>query len=413
MKNSTNKVMKKFTLILLAGLIGLPLFAQDTAEEKPSAKDRVTIGARLGLSFPNMLYNDEGYKWYKHQAMVSGLGGVYVEVDLYKGLSIRPEIAFIGRGVKLKNSYEDINYKLRVTYMDWRVPVMYTFLKGKKVQPYLAIAPTLSFALGGGIDYESDKEEVKMDHLTKASIYPIDFSFYFAVGCKFPVQINNYEVIFGAEFGYNIGVCNTFAKKELSGTAEPENYWDCDVRGSRHNSGFELAMTVGFPLSNIKKSPKQKKTVEEKLPEKKVTQPLKTEEKECYSLAEMIQFINDGVDVSDKKICVFDLKFDFGKATLKKESENYLNQVADLLTAYPTMKVQINGHTDNVGNDEYNLKLSFDRADAVRSYLVRKGINKERMTVKGFGPQYPLDTNDTEEGRAKNRRVEIEILQVK
>lgn len=402
-------VMKKIIAILFIGLMELPLLAQETVTEKSSAKDRVTVGARLGLSFPNMIYSDAGYKWYQHKAMVSGLGGLYVEIDLYKGLSIRPEIAFIGRGVKLKNSYDNINYNLKVTYMDWRIPVMYTFLKGKKAQPYLAIAPTLSFVSGGSIDYSSNKESVKISKLTKGSINPVDFSFYFAAGCKFPVEINNYELIFGVEFGYNIGVCNTFSKNELSGNAKTENYWDCDVRGSRNNSGFELAMTVGFPLKNIKTS-KSKKPEVTALPEKTNRE---YEEKECYSLDDMIKLINSGVDVSDKKICVFDLKFDFGKATLKKQSETYLNQVADLLIAYPTMKVQINGHTDNVGSEEYNLKLSKDRADAVWSYLVSKGVEPERMTVKGFGSKYPLDTNDTEDGRSKNRRVEIEILQIK
>lgn len=81
-----------------------------------------------------------------------------------------------------------------------------------------------------------------------------------------------------------------------------------------------------------------------------------------------------------------------------------------MLNSNPGMKMVINGHTDNVGEEAYNLKLSKKRAKAVTAYLVLKGIDKQRVYPKGFGETKPVDTNDTKEGRRNNRRVEFEII---
>ena len=76
------------------------------------------------------------------------------------------------------------------------------------------------------------------------------------------------------------------------------------------------------------------------------------------------------------------------------------------------MVIQINGHTDNVGTDEYNQKLSVNRAKSVYNYLVSNGVPEKRISSKGFGSTMPIDDNETDSGRARNRRVEIEILTI-
>lgn len=101
--------------------------------------------------------------------------------------------------------------------------------------------------------------------------------------------------------------------------------------------------------------------------------------------------------------------FDFDKSTLKKESEVELNKLADYLTKNKGIKIEIGGHTDNQGSESYNERLSNDRAKAVYEYLVNKGINSNRMTYKGYGMSKPIATNETEEGRALNRRTEFTI----
>ncbi|MCS7296823.1 MAG: OmpA family protein [Bacteroidia bacterium] len=102
--------------------------------------------------------------------------------------------------------------------------------------------------------------------------------------------------------------------------------------------------------------------------------------------------------------------FDFDKATLRPESKAELERVYQMLKENPTMRIRIAGHTDSMGSDEYNQRLSENRARAVYEYLLNRGIPADRLSYAGYGESRPIDTNDTEEGRQKNRRVEIEIL---
>ena len=81
-----------------------------------------------------------------------------------------------------------------------------------------------------------------------------------------------------------------------------------------------------------------------------------------------------------------------------------------MLKDKPDIKAEISGHTDNKGNDNLNKKLSQDRASAVMDYLVKKGVAKSRLLAKGYGKDQPSATNDTDEGRQLNRRVEMKIL---
>ncbi len=107
------------------------------------------------------------------------------------------------------------------------------------------------------------------------------------------------------------------------------------------------------------------------------------------------------------KIALEDIYFDTAKATLKPESADAIAQIAKALTAHPALKVEIDGHTDNMGTAESNLVLSQHRAESVRTELVAKGIGASRLTAKGFGQGKPVAANDSETGRAKNRRVEL------
>jgi OmpA-OmpF porin, OOP family len=102
--------------------------------------------------------------------------------------------------------------------------------------------------------------------------------------------------------------------------------------------------------------------------------------------------------------------FDFDKTTLKKESFVELNKVVDFLQRNPSVEIKIEGHTDSRGSDEYNLNLSQGRSQAVVDYLVSQGIDRNRLGAQGYGESKPIDTNDTDEGRANNRRVEFTIV---
>lgn len=102
--------------------------------------------------------------------------------------------------------------------------------------------------------------------------------------------------------------------------------------------------------------------------------------------------------------------FDFDKTTLKSESFVELNKVVDFLKSNPTVEIEISGHTDSKGSDDYNLNLSQGRSQSVVDYIVSQGIDAFRLTAHGYGESNPIDTNDTEAGRANNRRVEFTVV---
>ncbi|MBN1831614.1 MAG: OmpA family protein [Deltaproteobacteria bacterium] len=104
-----------------------------------------------------------------------------------------------------------------------------------------------------------------------------------------------------------------------------------------------------------------------------------------------------------------DVNFDFDKWNIKPEYYPNLDMQVDFFKRNPDMTVEIQGHTDNIGPKEYNQGLSEKRAKAVMNYLVEKGIAKERLSAKGYGFSVPMASNDTKEGRAKNRRVQFSV----
>jgi outer membrane protein OmpA-like peptidoglycan-associated protein len=125
----------------------------------------------------------------------------------------------------------------------------------------------------------------------------------------------------------------------------------------------------------------------------------------------LIAFIEDAQKpVDDQTWFSFDrLTFDTAKATLRPESAEQLKNIAEILKAYPRVTLKLGGYTDNEGATDFNMKLSQDRADNVMSELVKLDIDAGRLKAEGYGEQYPVATNDTEEGRAKNRRIDIRV----
>lgn len=109
----------------------------------------------------------------------------------------------------------------------------------------------------------------------------------------------------------------------------------------------------------------------------------------------------------DCHVALYGINFDFNKATLRPDSDPTLEKVLALLKSRPDLKIEVQGHTDNVGSDDYNLKLSDARAASVVAWLVSKGIAADRLSSHGFGMRQPIADNGSDEGRAKNRRVEL------
>lgn len=105
-----------------------------------------------------------------------------------------------------------------------------------------------------------------------------------------------------------------------------------------------------------------------------------------------------------------DIFFEFDKSTILQQSFFELMRLITLLNTYPDMQIEVGGHTDSKGSDSYNQRLSESRAKAVADYLISKGISERRLQYRGYGKSKPIDSNETEEGRARNRRVEFKIM---
>lgn len=138
---------------------------------------------------------------------------------------------------------------------------------------------------------------------------------------------------------------------------------------------------------------------------------------ENFNIADTLSFQEVVLDVKLKKIEVGNsvvlrnIFFDFDKSNIKAESINELNRLVKLLKENPKVKVEISSHTDDVGSEDYNQKLSESRSKAVIEYVISKGIIANRLIAKGYGETKPMDKNDTETGRQNNRRTEFKILE--
>lgn len=109
-------------------------------------------------------------------------------------------------------------------------------------------------------------------------------------------------------------------------------------------------------------------------------------------------------------VTLYNVFFEFAKATLEKESFLELDRMIGVMNKNPNMAIEVQGHTDNVGSDAVNMRLSEQRADAVRNYFLEKGISADRVKSTGMGESKPIASNETTEGQAKNRRVEFIVL---
>ncbi len=119
-----------------------------------------------------------------------------------------------------------------------------------------------------------------------------------------------------------------------------------------------------------------------------------------------IERVGEGIKIT------FDsgILYDVNKATLRSEAKMNLDKMAAILNKYPDTNILIEGHTDATGTDEHNLELSRNRASSVSNYLAGLGVDPARFTAMGYGESQPIATNDTDDGRQANRRVELAIM---
>jgi len=112
-----------------------------------------------------------------------------------------------------------------------------------------------------------------------------------------------------------------------------------------------------------------------------------------------------------KKIVLRGVNFDFDRSNIRSDAAPVLKEAANVLKENANLKVSVEGHTDAKGSDDYNLKLSMRRAAAVKAFLIQEGVAESRLSTRGLGESQPVASNETDDGRAQNRRVELKVAE--
>lgn len=397
-----NKKLLISTLILSG--FSLSISAQE-------ALDKIHIGVKGGLNASKATYSELKYRDTKF--LMNGMGGIFMEFETGENgfFSIRPEVDFLSRGIKISDS--DLDYRLKAKYTDFRVPLIFNFGNREGIRPYVYVAPIVGFVRGGDIRDREDGIQYELD-VTDANMASTYFAGAIGAGVKFPIAVGDNRIHVGVEANYQLGFTDTYSKKEKNGEAWAVNRPIYLIEGNRRLNSFEISATVSVPLSIFKRKPK-KQPEPVYVPEPVVpVQPepvVKEELKPCYTLEEILAYIEEGESIVGKTICAVDMiHFEFDKSRIKEESYPYLDKIVDLM-CNTDIHITIKGHTDGIGNADYNMELSRKRAEAVYNYLTTHGVKASHLKYEYYGMTQPIAPNATEEGRLQNRRVEFEITQ--
>ena len=403
---------------------------QTLQQTKPDS--RLNIGLDAGIRANFMRYSDLNKDIFpSRNATLGGVFGLFVEYEFGNNLqfAVRPELDYTRRGGKLSDIKNNLigtivggdSYRVTANYWDFRVPVMYQFLEAEgKIRPYVFVAPAFGITMSGNVQLkgvgQNGAESTYKVEASGANIAKTNFALTFGAGAKYYFPIASTKAYVGFEISYECGLTDTYSGDEKNGIAAVNkamfgsNYV---VNGSRKFSGLEFRVTFGIPLRNYgkKKSSPMPVLVEEPIHEEKTAD---AEERRtianCCTLDDIIDMMARGEAVEGKTICaVDDIHFDFNKSDIREESFSYLDKLASTLIRM-NANVEVKGHTDNIGSDEVNMKISRQRAKAVMDYLIEQGVNPGKISYSYYGATNPLVSNDTLEGRRINRRVEIEIL---
>ncbi len=193
---------------------------------------------------------------------------------------------------------------------------------------------------------------------------------------------------------------------------------ECRVRNDAANQVCVRATTLANQLSEsrdaaLKATLELERGLQDDLRSEldKTRQEARSRQDELYDALGQLegQYAQISQDARGTILSLADILFDFGKATLRRDVEFALVKVSTILNQFPEMSIEIEGHTDSIGSEDFNQKLSERRAEVVMKFLAEQGVSQARMTSAGFGFTRPVADNDSEAGRQKNRRVDLVI----
>ena len=403
-----NKIAKTFLLA-----VGMMLSMSANAQENNSL-DRIHIGVIGGLHSTSAKFSDLNERIFDSPKSVSGaVFGAFAEFEFGQSrmFSIRPQVSFLSRGTKLEDiQYQSgtgtgqLDYTLKAKYTDFRLPLMLNFGQPGGVRPYIYVAPIVGFATGGDITVEDKADKYSID-VTDANMASTYLAVMPGVGVKIPLG----SVQLGLEASYELGLTDTYGSKEKDGKAISNLFFPVyKIEGTRKFTGFELAAHLSVPLSVFSARPHRERIVETVYVERPVEKVVE-KRKPCYTLEEILDLIARNESVEGLTICAIDLiNFEYDKSTLTRDSRQYIDKIVSLMKQ-TGISMEVKGHTDDRGADDYNMELSKKRAQAVYNYMIQRGVSRSKLTYSYYGKTQPIESNETDEGRRMNRRVEFEI----
>lgn len=385
----------------------------------------ITIGVKGGGTASDMLYTKHAYSVYSHNPLFDYQAGAFVKFRATHRFGFELDVQYAGAGTNM--TWADVDYTLHPKIIDVRMLQAIHFGKrGRNCSPYFNFGPVIGLTQGGNIEYQSDYTPYFTTPVTKGNYSTFDGGLYVGAGFDFQFYLGINVAVVSVEAGCRLGLLNTFSKNDKSEDAmimNPE--LDAPLYSAqRLGQGLELSVKLGIPIKIYKKQPAGVIMPRFDIPDFEepadtIEQEIEVPEfddnysqKDCYTLGEIRDKINREENVSGLRICLFNILFDFDKSEIKDESWRIISDLASLMRKYPSIKIKVSGHTDSKGSDEYNQKLSEARAKAVKYAIQQYGIVGDRIQWAGYGEQYPIDSNENDSGRARNRRVEIDILTV-
>ena len=345
------------------------------------ARDSWSLG--FGVSYPRLMSISS-----LQTGAWAGIGNYGGYLTLQRNFSEHVALRLSGNYSYMKT--ESLNRTQAINLAAADFDLLYYFVPCEVLTPYLATG-------FGGILFANDNSL-----LTKLDVTYLEYQFNLGIGAEWRFS-ENWSL--RAE-----GIYHTSSTNKLDGYDNPGE--DKGLFGGNSDTYITLSAGVQFYFS--KGEPSALCDLYDGITIN-----------ECPSLDEIEELIikhtpkeivkevvvEKPVEVKKSQWVLVGVNFEFNKARLTPESYPILFYAVQNLNENPDTKVEIQGHTDNIGSEQYNMKLSEERAQTVRDYLVAKGIDPSRLTVKGYGESMPVADNSTPEGRSLNRRIEFKVLE--
>jgi len=383
--------MSKFLLSILILSISLYSFGNDNEQNKQEDTTDYT---------PNEWFSSLDKKLFYHY---EGPGLSYISEDYGY---IRPRTSFGYTGITV----HDAKTKER-EYLISRLLAPMKAGEKYNVQFYVCLSPHSYYWVDHmGIDFSTIPQKHGAVLNSKSSVISND---YHNLARSEWHKVSGVYVANGGEQYIAIGAFNDFGDKMLDESKEENlnfaHYYieDVIVKPANDSKASNLVANASFEDHNkfdtdVKIEEPEVVEVEEAMPE---------EEFKDVEIVVLEDIKIEEVKV-DQKIVLNNITFETNKATLLDASYNELASLIDILNKNPNLQIKITGHTDNTGSEMRNKELSQQRAQSVVTYLVSKGIVKERLDAEGHGSDEPVRSNKTEEGRSLNRRVEFTVVKL-